>query len=100
MRETPIELKTFAQFVDGVIGGNPDILIHGISNITDAAAGDITFLSDKKYLEMATKTLASAIIVSESNSKIQCSQIIVSKPLLTASSIIKKFYYKNPSPPP
>ena len=92
MRETPIELKTIAKFVHGEIVGNPDILIHGISSITDAAAGDITFLSDKKYLEMATKTLASAIIVSESNPKIQCSQIIVSKPLLMASSIIKKFY--------
>lgn len=45
--------------------GNPEANITGVAGIEEAAAGQITFLANPKYMAAARKTVASAIIVSE-----------------------------------
>ena len=46
-----MKLKDFAEIVKGVIQGDPDIEITGVSGIMDAHEGDITFVSSSKYLK-------------------------------------------------
>lgn len=57
-------LKEIAEFVDGEVVGNADIVITGVSGIREAREGDITFLANPKYLPLAKTTHASAIITS------------------------------------
>ncbi len=48
-----MKLKDFAEIVKGVIQGDPEIEIAGVSGIMDAHEGDITFVSSAKYLKKA-----------------------------------------------
>ncbi len=41
----------------------PDCLVHGVNTLTDAAAGELTFLSNPKYVSALAHTKASAVIV-------------------------------------
>jgi UDP-3-O-[3-hydroxymyristoyl] glucosamine N-acyltransferase len=44
-----VKLKELASLLKGeIVSGNGDIDITGVSGISDATAGDITFLSSKK----------------------------------------------------
>jgi UDP-3-O-[3-hydroxymyristoyl] glucosamine N-acyltransferase len=48
--------------VDGVVDG-PDCTVHGVNTLNDASVGEITFLSNPKYLNGVAQTKASAIII-------------------------------------
>ena len=75
-----MKLKDFAEIVKGVIQGDPDIEIAGVSGITDAREGDITFVSSSKYLKQARESKASCIIAKELIPEIKTSQLITSNP--------------------
>jgi UDP-3-O-[3-hydroxymyristoyl] glucosamine N-acyltransferase len=55
-------IKEIAKLVGGEIVGDHELLIDGIAGIEDAKEGDITFLSNPKYLPFLDKTKASAVI--------------------------------------
>lgn len=57
-------LKEIADFIDGELIGDPDIIITGISGIKEACEGDITFVANSKYFSLIEKTRASAIVTS------------------------------------
>lgn len=61
----PKTLKEIAEFIDGELVGDANIIITGISGIKEAVEGDITFLANPKYLPLIKKTHASAIITSQ-----------------------------------
>ena len=98
MSESSIPLRTIAAFIAGKVIGNADISIHGVSSLTDATAGQITFLSDRKHLSAATMTLASGILVAQAESTIPCTQIIVPNPALAFTRIVKAFFTSTGSP--
>lgn len=92
MTESSISLNTIAAFITGEVIGNPDIPIHGASNLTDAITGQITFLSDHKHLSAAMATTASAILVAQAESTIPCAQIVVPHPALAFARLVKAFF--------
>ncbi len=57
-------LKEIARLIDGEIVGGDDIVVTGVCGIKEAREGDITFISNPKYLSFIEKTRASAIITS------------------------------------
>jgi UDP-3-O-[3-hydroxymyristoyl] glucosamine N-acyltransferase len=57
-------LKEIADLIGGEIIGDENALISGVAGIEDAAAGEITFLSNPKYLPFLARTKASAVITS------------------------------------
>lgn len=57
-------LKEIADFIGGEVVGDGDTVIKGICGIKEARQGDITFLSNPKYLPFLKKTHASAVITS------------------------------------
>jgi UDP-3-O-[3-hydroxymyristoyl] glucosamine N-acyltransferase len=87
-----MKLKDFAEIVKGVIQGNPEIEITGVSGITDAHEGDITFVSSAKYLRQACESKASCIIVKELVRDIKASQLIISNPYFAFAKAIECFY--------
>ena len=56
-------LDEIAKAIQGRVVGDGALLIKGIGSIKDAGPGDLTFLANPKYLPLAAKTGASAIIV-------------------------------------
>ena len=87
-----MKLKDFAEIVKGVIHGDPDIEIAGVSGIMDAHEGDITFASSAKYLKQARESKASCIIVKELIPDIKASQLISSNPSFAFAKAIECFY--------
>lgn len=58
-----LKLKDIAEIVGGEVIGDPAIPITGVAGIKEAQEGDITFLSNVKYLPFLRQTQASAVIV-------------------------------------
>ena len=87
-----MKLKDFAEIVKGVIHGDPDIEISGVSGIMDAHEGDITFVSSAKYLKQVYDSRASCIIVKELIHDIKTSQLVTSNPYFAFAKAIECFY--------
>ncbi|MCX5696015.1 MAG: UDP-3-O-(3-hydroxymyristoyl)glucosamine N-acyltransferase [Candidatus Omnitrophica bacterium] len=86
MRKT---LKEIAQAIEGEIAGDANIVITGISGIKEAASGDITFLSNPKYVPLLKSTVASAIIVSKDTQVPASKSVIrVANPSLAFAKVI------------
>lgn len=60
-----MRLKDIAEELSGRVDGDGDVEITGVSTLEAAKRGDISFLTNSKYLSAAKKTEASAIIVGE-----------------------------------
>jgi len=58
-------IDKIGRVVNGVLGGNPTIIITGIEQISQATTGQLTFIGEKKYIEQWNQSEASAAIVSE-----------------------------------
>jgi UDP-3-O-[3-hydroxymyristoyl] glucosamine N-acyltransferase len=61
MRKT---LKQIAEFLNGELVGDGDVVVTGICGIKEAREGDITFLANPRYLPLLETTGASAVITS------------------------------------
>jgi len=94
-----MKLKDFAEVVRGVIHGDPDIEIAGVSGIMDAHEGDITFVSSARYLRQACESKASCIIVKELIPDIKASQLLTSNPYFAFAKAIECFYPGLPFQP-
>jgi UDP-3-O-[3-hydroxymyristoyl] glucosamine N-acyltransferase len=58
-------LREIADLLGAKVIGNPDVVITGIAGIKEAKEGDITFVSNPKYLHFIDQTKASAVIASQ-----------------------------------
>ena len=61
-----ISIKEIAAFVNGELSEESDISISGVSTIEDAKAGDLSFISNPKYVKYLYTTKASVVIVDKS----------------------------------
>lgn len=71
-----------AEFLEGEIVGDADTLITGISGITEAREGDLSFIAQPKYAEYLSITQASALIVSTEFAEANMPLIRVDNPYL------------------
>ena len=71
-----------AGFLEGEIVGDGDTVITGISGITEARDGDLSFIAQPKYAEYLSTTKASALIVSREFSESRIPLIRVDNPYL------------------
>ena len=53
-----------ASLINGVVDGDPDIVLNGFAKIEEAAAGQLTFIANPKYAHFIESTEASAVLVS------------------------------------
>ena len=88
-----IKLKIAADFVGGVVIGDPEIEITGIAKIEEAKEGDLTFLYLPSYEKFLSTTKASAVIISPEFKKTRdyLNYIEVKNPNIALQKIIISF---------
>src|SRR6185437_9736111 len=59
----PMKLRDLAAQLGAVLHGDGEVDITGVSGIEEAAAGQITFVSNPRYAAAAKTTQASAVLV-------------------------------------
>ncbi len=90
-----MKLKEIADVLNGRLSENPDLDITGVSRISDAKEGDITYLAGGKWLKVLMESKASAVILKEKIEDIDIPQIIVQNPLFCFSKLLALFYPKS-----
>ena len=87
-----MRLKEIAQFLNGELIGDPEVIIKGVAKIEEAGAGDITFLSNPKYLKYLETTKASAILVGPNLPAVAIPHIKLADPYVGFLNILNKIY--------
>ncbi len=87
-------LKDIAAVLGGELLGDGAIEITGVSGITDAQEGDITYLSGTKWLKAAKESRAAAILVKEPVKDIEKAQIKIGNPQYAFAKLLSLFYVK------
>lgn len=93
-----MKLKEIADYLLGVLKGDPEIEISGVASISEAQSHQITFLAHKKYLNHLPQCQAGAIVVPEEIES-ALPHIKVKNPYLAFASLLELFYPK-PKPKP
>ena len=87
-----MHLKEIAQFLDGELVGDPDIIITGVAKIEEARKGELTFLANPKYFKYLETTNASAVLVSKDSPPVTLPHIKLPDPYIGFLNILNKFY--------
>ena len=78
-----MKLKDIASLLNGeIVSGNSDIDITGVAGISDAKAGDVTFLSSKKYQKDLANCKAACVLVQQPLVDVSITQLKVANPYL------------------
>jgi UDP-3-O-[3-hydroxymyristoyl] glucosamine N-acyltransferase len=87
-----MKLNDIASLINGLVSGDGDIEISGVSRLQGAKAGDITYLSSSKLLKDARDSEASAVMVKAGIDNLTKPQIIVANPELAFAQLLGHFY--------
>ncbi|MCF7955874.1 MAG: UDP-3-O-(3-hydroxymyristoyl)glucosamine N-acyltransferase [Phycisphaerae bacterium] len=80
-------LQQLADHVSGKVIGDPNVVIESVSTLQTAGPGQITFLSNVKYINDVKDTGASAVIV-EQKSEVEINQIVAKDPYYALQQIV------------
>ncbi len=89
-----MKLKEIAEIIGGQLIGDGEIEITGVSGLSEAKAGDISFLTGTKLVAEAGKSRASAIIVNKAVEGMDKPQVAVGNPQLAFAQLLGHFYVK------
>ena len=84
-------LKEIATYINGEVTGDGEIKITGVSGIGEATEGEVTFVSNPKYISMIENTKASAIIVTRELAREDKNLIICENPYLAFAEVMRLF---------
>lgn len=85
-------LQELAALSGGELVGDPTLKITGAASLSEAAQGEVSFFTNRKYIGLLRKTRASAIFVSPDFSEpINAAQIRVSNPTKAFEEVLLKF---------
>jgi UDP-3-O-[3-hydroxymyristoyl] glucosamine N-acyltransferase len=91
-----MRLEEIARKLGCRLEGDGNVEIVGLATLGQAGAGDLSFLTNVKYVSEAKRTKASAIIVGQDCPPLEVSLLCHDNPYLTLAKAIEIFY---PSPP-
>jgi len=86
-----LSLKEVAILVGGKVKGKEDIVIKGAAKAEDAKEGEITFAVSEKFLRIAEKSRASAVIVPENVENFPKPIIRVRSPRFAFAKVLEVF---------
>jgi len=89
-----LTVEEIAHLVGGRVVGSPSLNIYRLSSLKNARVGDLSFLSDKRYVSLAQETLASAVFVSDENGALlpeSITKIVCQHPYLAFAKTIDSF---------
>ena len=84
-------LKEIVKIVGGSLVGDEDVVIKGVSGIKEAKKGDITFLSNHKYIPLLNTTSASCVITSFEVSDSPVNLLTVKDASLAFAKVVELF---------
>ncbi|MBI5643304.1 MAG: UDP-3-O-(3-hydroxymyristoyl)glucosamine N-acyltransferase [Deltaproteobacteria bacterium] len=84
-------LAELAELSGGRVAGDGSVIITGVASIDEAGPGDITFVSDRKYVKLLKTTRASAVIVREEGAAAGLNLLVVKNPQTAFSQIVDIF---------
>jgi UDP-3-O-[3-hydroxymyristoyl] glucosamine N-acyltransferase len=87
-----IKLADLAAHLGGTLHGDPTAQITGVAAIETAGSGDITFVSNPKYIALASTTKATAVLVEPSFPEIAAATVRLANPYLAFARTIELFY--------
>lgn len=87
-------LKELADLIGGEVIGDDRVILTGVNSIDQAKKGEITFISDPKYLPMARTTEASAIIVTPGFEASEKPILYTDNPYLAYAKIATVFFQR------
>jgi len=81
IKATTYSIAKIAEHLNARVIGDASQMISAINSLTDAQAGEISFLSDKRLLSQLKDTQASAVLVNEAAAEhCPCTAIVVDNP--------------------
>ncbi len=89
-----MNINEFAESISGVVIGDGQKIITGVSGVKEADAGDITFITSAKYLKYLEGSKASCVIVGEVIPDLPITQIRIRNPYYGFAKAIECFYPK------
>lgn len=90
--------KTIAEYLNGKVEGNPDVLINDVSKIENGKKGTLTFLANPKYSKYIYSTKASAVLVNKDfvpENKVDCTLIRVDNAYNALASLLELYKGKQ-----
>jgi len=87
MSQSAKSVSELASLVGGRVAGEAETQIQRVASLDTAAKGDISYVEDKKFFEVATNSRASCLIVPENSSLSLPCQIAVKNPKLAFALI-------------
>lgn len=92
MARGPVPLGALAERVGGTLEGDPDRPISGVAPLDRAGPGEITFLSNARYIEQARRSRPGAIIASPGSELPGMNVIRVQDPYLAMARLLGYFH--------
>ena len=92
-------LNEIAAFLNGQVVGDGQVIIERVRGIDVAGLGDLTFISNPKYLKKMEKSRASAIIAPPGTERADTNLILVQDPYVAFGKVIGLFYPEEHDPP-
>lgn len=93
-----MKLREIAELIGGEIIGDPETVIKGVAGISDASEGDITFLSNLKFVKECSESKASCVMVKDVIPDIKKAQLKVGNPYYAFARLLGHFYVKHLMP--
>ena len=93
-----LTIADLAEILNGKVVGDYNEIVSSFSRIEDANQGDITFLSNTKYISWLYKTKASVIIIDKDlkfDEKVNSNLILVENSYLAFNKLLNKFSEKR-----
>ncbi len=91
-------LGELAERVGAEVVGDPASRIRGVRTLDAAGPGDLSFLTQSKYLEAARRSAASALLVGHPIPDWQGAQLVVANPAAALATLLE-WMYPEPAPP-
>ncbi len=85
-------LADLAAHLGAQLHGDPNVEITRVTAIDTAGPGDITFVSNPKYISLASTTKATAVIVEPNFAEIPAATLRIANPYLSFARAIELFY--------
>jgi len=90
--------KAIAEYLNGKVEGDPDVLINDVSKIENGKEGSLTFLANPKYSKYIYTTKASVVLVNKDfipESEISCTLIKVDNAYNALASLLELYKGKK-----
>jgi len=92
-------LNEIAAFINGQVVGDGQVIIEHVRGIDEAGVGDLTFISNPKYLKKISTSCASAIIAPPGTERADTNLLIVQDPYIAFGMVLGLFYPEEHDPP-